>query len=300
VTISPGEEHKTISTLQLLWEAFLQQGLERSSTIVALGGGVVGDLAGFAAATYLRGVRWVAVPTSLLAMVDASLGGKTGADLPQGKNLVGAFNPPALVLADTAVLATLPEVELRNGLAEVVKHGIIADERLYQLCCQGWPALQGQWNEIVRRAMAVKIRVIEADPYEQGLRASLNLGHTLGHALERVSDFRLRHGEAVAIGMVFAAWLAEQQGLTAAGLAHDLAMVLRNLGLPTGFPAGLDRQSVLQALRLDKKKADGKVRFVLPLRIGEVRWGVDVREVEKAIHQFAGLDLVRSTGSSVG
>ncbi|NMB91118.1 MAG: iron-containing alcohol dehydrogenase, partial [Chloroflexi bacterium] len=166
VTIPAGELHKTLDTVQLLWQAFLEGGLERGSTVVALGGGVVGDLAGFAAATYLRGVPWVGVPTSLLSMVDSSLGGKTGADLPQGKNLIGAFHAPALVLADPALLATLPVEELRSGMGEVVKHGILADEVLFCRCATGWSALTSAgWDEIVRRAMAVKITFIEKDPY---------------------------------------------------------------------------------------------------------------------------------------
>jgi len=279
VTIPAGEAHKTVETVQRLWAAFLDAGMERGSTVVALGGGVVGDLTGFASATYLRGVRWVAVPTSLLAMVDASLGGKTGADLPQGKNLVGAFYPPSLVLADPKVLPTLPEVELRNGLAEVVKHGVLADPALFELCSQGWDALDDDWDEIVRRAMAVKIRVIREDPYEKSRRATLNLGHTLGHAIELVSDFRLKHGEAVAVGMVFAARLAERMDIAEDGLTGEIASALQGLGLPVEMPDGLDRERVLQAMGHDKKRAGGVVRFVLPVRIGEAVWGMDVGDL---------------------
>jgi 3-dehydroquinate synthase len=278
VVIPAGEQHKTITTINQLWEAFLAGGLERGSAVIALGGGVVGDLAGFAAATYLRGVPWVAAPTSLLAMVDASLGGKTGADLPQGKNLIGAFHPPSLVLADPQVLVPLPESELRNGLAEVVKHGVIADPVLFELCSQGWQAVQDRLDEIVRRAMAVKVRVIQEDPYERGPRASLNVGHTLGHAIEAASDYRLKHGEAVAIGMVFAARLAERQGLASPGLAESIRKTLAGLGLPDEIPAGLDRQRILKAVGVDKKRHGGKVRWVLPVCIGEVRWGIEVED----------------------
>ena len=279
LTIPAGEAYKTIDTLQSLWAGFLEAGLERGSTVVALGGGVVGDLAGFAASAYLRGVRWVGVPTSLLSMVDASLGGKTGADLPQGKNLVGAFHPPSLVLSDPDLLATLPEAELRNGLAEVVKHGILADPALFDLCSQGWAALQGRWDEVVRRAIAVKAAVIEEDPYEAGRRASLNLGHTLGHAIELASDFRLKHGEAVAIGTVAAARLSERLGLAQSGLAGQIEAALRGLGLPVQTPSWLERGRILAAMGHDKKRAGGKVRFVLPVRIGEARWGVEVEEL---------------------
>lgn len=276
VILPAGEQHKTLGSVTQLWEAFLASGLERSSTVIALGGGVIGDLAGFAAATYLRGVPWVAVPTSLLAMVDASLGGKTGADLPQGKNLIGAFHPPSLVLADPLALSTLPEAELRNGLAEVVKHGVIADPVLFDLCSRGWQFVQEHLDEIVRRAMAVKIRIIQDDPYERGRRASLNLGHTLGHAVEAASGYRLKHGEAVAIGMIYAARLAERIGLASAGLADSIADTLHALGLPTAAPAGLDHQRILSAIGVDKKRSGGKVRWVLPVRIGEVRWGIAV------------------------
>ncbi|OGO34900.1 MAG: 3-dehydroquinate synthase [Chloroflexi bacterium RBG_16_57_11] len=277
-SIPAGEQYKTLATVARLWEAFLAGGLERGSTVIALGGGVVGDLAGFAASVYLRGVPWVAAPTSLLAMVDASLGGKTGADLPQGKNLIGAFHPPSLVLADPQVLASLPVIELRNGLAEVVKHGVLADPVLFELCSRGWETVQENLDEIVRRAMAVKIRVIQEDPYERGSRASLNLGHTLGHAIETASDYRIKHGEAVAIGMVFAARLSERLGLASPGLVEAIAATLRSLDLPTDLPPGLDHHRLLSGLRVDKKRSAGKVRWVLPGRIGEVRWGIEVDE----------------------
>jgi shikimate kinase/3-dehydroquinate synthase len=276
VIVPAGEQHKTISTVNDLWGSFLAGGLERGSAVIALGGGVVGDLAGFAAATYLRGVPWVAVPTSLLAMVDASLGGKTGADLPQGKNLIGAFHPPSLVLADPRMLASLPEVELRNGLAEVVKHGVIADPVLFELCSRGWQSVQSNLGEIVRRAIAVKVQVIQDDPYERGRRASLNLGHTLGHAIEVASDYHMKHGEAVGIGMLYAARQAQRDGLASAGLADRIAETLRGLGLPIDVPPGLDRQRILNAVGVDKKRAGGKVRWVLPTRIGEVRWGIEL------------------------
>ena len=216
IVIPAGELSKTLAFAQKLWENFLDAGLERDSTVIALGGGVVGDLAGFAASTYMRGIQWVDVPTTLLAMVDLSLGGKTGVDIPRGKNLVGAFHPPSFVFVDPKLLSTLPEIEFRSGLAEVVKHGIIADPGLLKLCA-AFKSHPGQaltahgdpsdWNgrefaRFVARAMAVKIGIIESDPCEKGERAALNLGHTVGHALEQVSGFSLRHGEAVAIGMV--------------------------------------------------------------------------------------------------
>jgi shikimate kinase / 3-dehydroquinate synthase len=186
LVIPAGEDNKTLETVSSLWSGFLEAGLDRKSTVVALGGGVIGDLAGFAAATFMRGIPWVGVPTTLLSMVDSSLGGKTGFDLAEGKNLVGSFYSPRLVLADPEVLSTLAVEELRSGLGEVVKHGIISDPELFALCSKGFDFVKSHLDEIVRRAMAVKINVIEVDPYERGIRAALNLGHTVGHAVETV------------------------------------------------------------------------------------------------------------------
>ncbi len=271
----PGEAHKTVATVQRLWEGFLQAGLERGSTVVALGGGVVGDLSGFAAATYMRGVAWVNLPTTLLAMTDAGLGGKTGADLPAGKNLVGAFHPPRLVLADPETLASLPEVEFRNGMAEVVKHGVIGDAALFALAARG--ERQTMTAEVAR-GMAVKIRIIEADPYEGGQRAALNLGHTIGHGVEAASGFRLRHGEAVAIGMVAEARLAARLGLASPQLAKEIAAALEAWHLPTLIPTNISTEAIWQAMHYDKKKTAGRLRFALPLQIGQVQVGISASE----------------------
>jgi 3-dehydroquinate synthase len=283
VTIPAGEQHKTLETVSRLWEAFSSAKIERSSTVVALGGGVVGDLAGYAASAWLRGVPWAAVPTSLLAMVDASMGGKTGFDLPQGKNLVGAFYPPRLVLADPDVLETLPAVERINGMAEVIKHGVIADPGLFELCGEPFPHLnptpsgRGARGEgLVSRAMAVKVKIIEEDPYEQGMRAALNFGHTVGHGVELASGFQLRHGEAVAIGMVTEARMAEQIGLGKVGLADEIAAVCRAVGLPTEIPVDLKRDEITAAMKRDKKKDKGVVKFALPAAIGDVRVGIEI------------------------
>jgi 3-dehydroquinate synthase len=283
VVIPAGESCKTLETVAGLWQAFTQVRLERGSTVIALGGGVVGDLAGFAAATYLRGIAWVAVPTSLLAMVDASLGGKTGFDLPGGKNLVGAFHAPRFVLADPLVLQTLPDEELRSGMAEVVKHGIISDPALFATCARGWSEVRPNLDEIVRRAIGVKAGVIQADPYEQGLRASLNLGHTLGHGLEVASGYRLRHGEAVSIGIVAATRLAVRKEIANPELNMEIQQVLDGLGLPTEIPPDLDRSLIAAAIGLDKKRSGGKVRFVLPVRIGKVRTGVEIDDIQEVI-----------------
>ncbi|HNX35455.1 MAG TPA: 3-dehydroquinate synthase [Kiritimatiellia bacterium] len=291
VAIPAGEETKTIATVAALWSAFLKAGIERGHAVIALGGGVTGDLTGFAAATWLRGVRWVGLPTTLLAMVDSGLGGKTGADLPEGKNLIGAFHPPALVLADTSVLATLPLRELRCGLAEAVKHAVIGDPALldelprFAFCKSGeagepgTPLANCEWlAAFVARAMAVKIRVIQQDPFEKGFRAALNLGHTIGHGIEKATHFTVQHGEAVAIGTVLEARLAEALGLAKPGLAAQLTATFSDLGLPVEMPDGINLAEVQTAMALDKKKAGGKVRFALPAAIGDVRVGVDVKD----------------------
>jgi shikimate kinase / 3-dehydroquinate synthase len=282
VIVPAGERHKNLETISYLWKSFLENGLTRQSTVIALGGGVVGDMAGFAASTFMRGIGWIAVPTTLLAMVDASLGGKTGFDLPEGKNLIGSFHPPKRVLADPQLLTTLPQRELISGMAEVVKHGLISDPSLFSICTRGLGWVTENLEEIVRRAMAVKIKVIEEDPYEKGIRAALNLGHTVGHAVELVSKFELRHGEAVAIGMVAEAKFAERIGLAKQGLTDEIAGVLSNLGLPVQIPAGMPHAGILRAMRVDKKKNAASIRFALPVEVGRVEL-VDVTDLESVL-----------------
>jgi len=211
-------------------------------------------------------------------MVDSSLGGKTGVDLPQGKNLVGAFHSPRLVLADPKTLESLPAAELCSGMAEAVKAGIIADAQLFSLFTRGWEAAHHNLDEIVRRAMAVKIGVIEQDPFEQGRRAALNLGHTIGHAVELTSGFRLRHGEAVSIGMVVETELAEHLSIAPKGLAEVIRKTLTGLNLPTAIPPNMDHGQLIKTMRKDKKRAAGTHRFALPARIGQVEVGIQVEE----------------------
>lgn len=270
-----GEAFKTMETVTQLWEGFLKSGLDRGSLILSVGGGVVSDIAGFAAGTFMRGVRWAAVPTSLLAMVDAALGGKTGVDLPFGKNLVGSFHPPVKVLSDPSVLSTLPVDEWRCGLAETVKHAVLSDAGLFDECRKLGHynphyldyGLEG-WSELVKRSTAVKVKFVTQDPFEKGVRAALNLGHTIGHAVELVSQFTIKHGEAVSIGMVLEARLAEKLSLAQAGLADEIADVLAGLGLPVGLPRQIDVDAVGAAIEHDKKRHNGKVRFALPVCIG--------------------------------
>lgn len=269
-TIPDGEPFKTLDTVRELYAQFAQAQLERQSAVIALGGGVVGDSAGFAAATYLRGLPFIQMPTTLLAMVDASVGGKVGVDLPGvGKNLVGAFKQPLLVLADTALLATLPSAEFRAGLAEVVKHGILAAPDLFaDLEGRGPRSLPVLLDEAVR----VKVNVVEADPFEQAMRAHLNLGHTFGHALELVSNFSIRHGEAVAIGLAAASHLGVTLGLCDAAVRDRIVRLLERLGLPVQIPASLPAtvDQLLAAMSSDKKKKDSRLRFVVPRQIGQV------------------------------
>ena len=273
-----GERSKTVDTLREVWRHFVDIGIERGSTVVALGGGVTGDLAGFAAASFHRGIQWINIPTSLLAMVDASLGGKTGVNLPQGKNLLGAFHPPRQVWVDPEVLHTLPEKELHSGLAEVIKHGVIDDADLFTLSSKGRNGVDRQWSELISRAVGVKARVVREDPYEQGLRQILNFGHTVGHGVEHVSRYRLRHGEAVAIGMVAETYLAERLGLAPRGLSRGLADVLSEWNLPLIIPTHLPEEDIVKTVKRDKKIVRGQLRFSLPFGLGDVRHGIEVRE----------------------
>jgi 3-dehydroquinate synthase len=281
LTIPAGEAHKRLETVRLLYDQLLEAKLERGGTIVALGGGMVGDVAGFVAATYLRGVRLVQCPTTLLAMVDASVGGKTGVDLPQGKNLVGAFKQPEAVIADVLTLGTLPLAEVAAGMAEMVKHGLLGGSALLEeLTAPAWlplppPDLR---QRLIARAIAVKRDVVEEDPYEKGRRAVLNLGHTFAHAIEQVSEYRVSHGEAVAIGLAAAAHLSAALGFAPASLQDQIEQILRRLTLPVRIPAGLEPEALLLAMGQDKKRAAGRLRFVLMAAPGGVFVADDVPE----------------------
>lgn len=281
--IPAGEAHKTLQTISQLWDAMGKAQLERNDLVLALGGGVTGDLTGFASSAWLRGIRWLNLPTTLLAMVDAGIGGKTGADLPSGKNLIGAFHPPCAVVADTTTLATLPEREIRCGLAETLKHAIIGDATLMEMLGHFAEKRDDiDWmTRLVIRSAAVKVRTILEDPFERiGKRAALNLGHTIGHAVEAASAFTIAHGEAVAIGTVAATRLAVRMKLAPKGLDEEVKVALERLGLPTEIPAEMSAETLLAYLARDKKKAAGKVRFALPTAVGNVRTGLIVPEQE--------------------
>jgi 3-dehydroquinate synthase len=271
LTIPAGEAHKTRDTWARLTDAMLAAGYGRDTTVIALGGGVVGDLAGFVAATFMRGVPYVQVPTSLLAMIDASVGGKTGVDTDAGKNLVGAFHQPAAVVADVNVLATLPREHLRAGLAEAIKHGVIADaayfDWLQPLLADLDARDAGQLEELVARSVAIKADVVRRDEREGGVRKTLNFGHTIGHAIELRSNFALLHGHAVAIGMVYESVIAERMGV-GAGVASRVRDAVRVAGLPDARPSTMDVDSILAATHADKKARGGTAEYALPARIG--------------------------------
>jgi 3-dehydroquinate synthase len=272
IDVPDGDATKNLRQVARLYDALLEQGLDRGSAVVALGGGMVGDLAGFAAATYLRGVAVVQIPTTVLAMVDASIGGKVAVNLPQGKNLVGAFHQPRLVWIDIETLRSLPVRERAAGFAEVVKAGALWDADFFARLERDAEALMALESRrllpVLERACTIKAEVVEQDEREAGLRMLLNLGHTLGHAVEKQLGYRsVLHGEAVAMGMVYAARRSEQLELAPAGTAERLETLLQRFGLPTELPAR-PRKAYLEALRVDKKSRDSRIRYIALRRIG--------------------------------
>lgn len=276
-TIPPGEAHKTRDSWAALTDQLLEAKLGRDSTIVALGGGVVCDMAGFVAATFMRGVPVVHVPTTLLAMIDASIGGKTAVDTPHGKNLVGAFHQPNAVLIDPEVLETLPLRELRAGLAEAIKHGAIADSAYFDFICRVAPALLAEnpskrdvlaLNHVIEKSVRLKIGIVARDEREKGARKALNFGHTIGHAIEMLSGYSMRHGEAVGVGMLLEVTAAEQDGITEPGTAARIRDALLIAGLPTARPTGPSVSRVLESMQSDKKSRVGTPEFAVPARIG--------------------------------
>ena len=291
VTIPAGEAQKTRETWARITDTLLADGLGRDSTLIALGGGVVGDLAGFVAATFMRGIPYVQVPTTLLAMVDASIGGKTGVDTPMGKNLVGAFHRPAAVVADPETLATLPLPQLRAGLAEIIKHGVIADESYFVRVVEALPRILGRRDEgwveaiapLVLRSIEIKADVVARDEREAGVRKTLNFGHTLGHAIELCANYRLLHGEAVAAGMVLESLLAERAGIAERGTHDRVRSAVDAAGLPTVRPSNQPAPRLLAATRSDKKARGGAVEYALPRRVGEMAgaergWACPIRD----------------------
>lgn len=283
-----GEAQKTRETWALVSDAMLESGCGRDTALLAFGGGVPGDLGGFVAATYMRGLPYVQVPTSLLAMIDASVGGKTGVDTPGGKNLVGAFHQPQCVIIDPELLQTLPQAHLRAGLAEAVKHGAIADAEYLQWIDQNSESLlAGDTQALARlivRSVEIKAEIVAKDEKESGPRKLLNFGHTIAHAVEAVSGYAMLHGEAVSVGMVEEARIGERSGVTVAGTAARLRKLLTKLGLPTSLPMGYGADAVVEWTRSDKKARNGRVEYALIQDIGtpligkEGRWGHPVAD----------------------
>jgi 3-dehydroquinate synthase len=290
VKISAGESYKTRETWATVTDALFEAGLGRDSTIVALGGGVVGDLTGFVAATYMRGVPFVQIPTTLVAMVDSAIGGKTGVDTPAGKNLVGCFHMPVAVLVDPQVLVTLPLRELRAGFAEVIKCGVVADTAYFQLVREAMPDLlsggigrSDRLEPLLLGGIGIKVRIVVEDERENGIRKVLNFGHTIGHAVEITSGYSLLHGEAVAIGMAVESELAERIGAAEPDTTAKIVEALNIAGLPTRLPPECEPQRLLDAMRSDKKGREGKIRFALPTKVGEMArdgsdWSVPVAD----------------------
>ena len=280
VTLPQGEQAKTLDIARQSWDRLLEAGCDRTSTVIAVGGGAVGDLAGFVAATYMRGINFVQVPTTLLAQVDASIGGKTAIDHPRAKNLIGAFHQPRFVLVDPGLLITLPEGEFRSGLAEVIKHGIVLDEDYFVDLERHLPLLLRRDLETLERVVAgscrLKARVVERDEQEAELRHVLNYGHTIGHALEAVTRYgRFTHGEAVSLGIVAEARVAEQLGIAKPDTTERQVELLRAAGLPVSG-LGVAPSAIIEALGRDKKVRDGRLPFVFAPEIGTFRLVFDV------------------------
>lgn len=290
VEVPDGEEYKSLEWAGKIFDAFVQHQMNRSSAVIALGGGVIGDMAGFVAATFMRGISLIQVPTSLIAQVDSSIGGKTAVNHPKAKNLIGVFYQPKYVLVDINVLKSLPEREFRNGLAEIVKHGVIMDKELFEYMETNISkilALDPQSIEqIVARSCKDKVTIVEQDEKEQNIRAVLNYGHTIGHGIETVTDYRaFRHGEAISIGMIVASRIATNIGILKEESLIRQISLLKAYGLPVTFP-DLDTDSIINAIYYDKKiKETGRLRFVLPKDIGEaiIMENIEEKQVRKAI-----------------
>jgi 3-dehydroquinate synthase len=293
VIMQAGERFKTRATLDRLHDEFVRLGLGRDALVVALGGGVVGDVAGFAAATYMRGLDWIGIPTTLLSMVDSSIGGKVGINHPKAKNMIGAFHQPRAVIIDVAFLATLPDRERRSGAYEILKCGVIGDPALFDLLNAAPPELVGWDGAALENAVAgacrIKADVVRRDEREGGLRRVLNLGHTIGHALESTTAYRrFTHGEAVGWGMVGAAWLAQRKALLRPDVYEAIVGAVDHLG-PRPRMSDLSPERILASLRHDKKARQGRVPFVLPTRVGEVvvRSDVEPPEIRLALKAMA-------------
>ena len=282
-TFPAGEAHKTLDTVRDLYERLIREGYDRKDLLIALGGGVVGDLTGFAAATYLRGIDFIQIPTTLLSQVDSSIGGKTGVDFDAYKNMVGAFHMPRLVYMNLAVLSTLPRRQFASGMAEIIKHGLIQDQEYDRWLSSNYRSvMEGDYEALLNmifESCRIKGHVVEEDPTEQGIRAWLNFGHTIGHAVEKLKNFELYHGECVAIGCAAASWLSFQRGWITEEDHRHVEALLEQYGLPVRA-CGLSPEAVLKATKSDKKMESGQIKFVLLKKIGEAVVVKDVSDQE--------------------
>ncbi|HXW60637.1 MAG TPA: 3-dehydroquinate synthase [Myxococcota bacterium] len=283
IPINDGEEHKNLNSISLIHDQLFKHGFTRSSLIIALGGGTVGDVAGFAASIYMRGLPLIQVPTTLLAMVDSSVGGKTGVDVSVGKNLIGSFHMPKAVIIDPSLLLSLPKEEYACGMAETIKHAIIGDKELF------YELLSLSDISLLERAVLVKVRAVIEDPYEHHRRAHLNLGHTFAHAIEKASDYRIKHGQAVAIGLMLATKLSKRLSILEEDFEADLKSLLTRYELPHTLPQNLAAQTLLEAMQHDKKRDQLGLRFILPERLGQV----SIRHVPEEVV----LELLNNTAS---
>jgi 3-dehydroquinate synthase len=299
IIVPPGEKSKTLERAGAICEQMLAAGLDRQSLIVALGGGVVGDLAGFVAAIFHRGIRYVQIPTTLLAMVDSSIGGKTGVNTSAGKNLIGAVHHPALVIADVDVLKTLPGREFHQGFAEIIKHAIIADAEMFQQLTQSAgfkldglkpSSLHAQFAPLIKRNIEIKSSIVAKDERDEtGERALLNFGHTVGHAIERAGDYReFLHGEAVSLGMVAACGISMKRAGLPSEQRDAIVDLLNAFGLPTRLPPKFPREKIFEAIPFDKKFQGGKIRFVVTQKIGSARLSdeVTLEDIREAVDQL--------------
>jgi 3-dehydroquinate synthase len=289
VIIPDGEQYKDLIRVQSIYDELLKARLDRKSAVIALGGGVIGDIAGFVSSTYMRGIDYIQVPTTLLAQVDSSVGGKTGVNHPLGKNLIGTFWQPRLVWIDIGTLPTLPRREYLAGLAEVIKYGVIWDDDLFRFLEDGRESIlsldRDALGYLIKRSCEIKADVVSKDERESGLRAILNYGHTIGHAIETLTGYtKYLHGEAVAIGMHLEARLSNALGLLDKGSVGRIKSLLESCDLPTEMPEGIDFQDLLESMQLDKKTVSGELRFILPETIGRVRIhkGVTADEIRRA------------------
>ena len=284
ITFPEGEASKNLSTISNLASRLARMGFDRKDGLIALGGGVTGDITGFLAAVYMRGIPFIQVATTLLAQVDSSVGGKTGVDIPEGKNLVGAFYQPACVYIDSSALVSLPRSELLNGMAEVIKYGVIYDADFFQFLEQNREAILGLdlkvMEDVIQRCCAIKARVVEADERESDLRRILNFGHTIGHAVEAASDYSMAHGLCVAMGMAAAGELAVAKSIFSNEEAERLSNLITGFGLSVTIPKELDRARIREYLKTDKKAVSGKPFFILPTTIGEVIITDDVSKAQ--------------------